>query len=395
MYRTQANARSFKLFSATAIVLALMVMSVVGAAYAECQPGQIQEANLAYQSAARSLQNQQWDEAINRLNSIVGMCPEHVPANRGLGDAYMGKGDSAKAVTWYSKVITLRGDGVEAGDFAKLARAYATLKKYPEARAEYMKAQSLAPDDCGVLFNLGVMHYASGYHVQSVEALEHALEVCPDIREPVLKQLSKSATAAAQQQRKMGNNDKAAYYDNLMNKYGGAAGGSTAYDLAVQKFKAKKYAEAATMLEKLVQKDPKKAVAWLTLARSYDATGDKRGSIRAYGKYFELKPRDSKNMGTYIQVMVEGGQCSAAAAKAAQASKDLASLGRKNLAGIYYSWGLALECQEDYAGAKEKFQLSASSGNSRYAGPARTQVGRMDDFMKMTDAQRRKAAQKR
>lgn len=393
MFRTHANVRPIKLLGALA--LALIVTSGFGTALAECQPGQMQEANLAYQTADQFLKAQQWDQAISRLNSIVGVCPEHIFANRGLGDAYYGKKDFVKAVTWYTKVVTLRGNEVEAGDFAKLARAYAQMKKYKEARAEYMKAQRLAPDDCGVLFNLGVMHYASGYHVQSVEVLEHALEVCPDIREHVLKQLSNSATAAAKQQRSMGNNDKADYYDNLINKYSSAAGGSTSYDLATQKFNEKKYGEAAALLEKLVQSDPEKSAAWLTLARAHDANGNKAASIKAYGKYFELKPRDAKNMGTCIQVMVEGGQCSAAAAKAASASQDLASLGRKNLAGIYYSWGLALECQGDYAGAKEKFQQSASSGNSRYSGPASTQVGRMDDLMKMNEAQRKKDAQKR
>nr|MEE4267289.1 hypothetical protein [Candidatus Krumholzibacteria bacterium] len=60
-------------------------------ATAECQPGQMQEANLAYQSAAQFLQAQQWDQAIARLNSIVNVCPEHVEATRGLGTAYMGK----------------------------------------------------------------------------------------------------------------------------------------------------------------------------------------------------------------------------------------------------------------------------------------------------------------
>lgn len=366
-----------------------------GLARAACQPGQMEEARLAFKSASQSLHAQQWDQAISQLKSIIGMCPEYVEAQRGLGDAYAGKGDFATAVTHYRTVINLRGQEAQAGDFANIGKAYAKQKMYKEARAEYMKAEDLAPDDCGVLFNLGVMHYAAAYNVQSVAALEHALEVCPDIREHILKQLSKSATAAAKQQRKLGNNEKAKHYDNLMNEYGGAAGGSTTYDLATQKFKAKQYGEAAALLEKLVAKEPGKTSAWLTLARAYDAKGDKAASLKAYAKYFELKPRDTKNMGTYIQVMVEDEQCSAAAAKAAEGVRTLASQGKKNLAGIYYSWGLALECQEDYEGAMEKFRMAATSGNSKYSGPGQTQVQRMSDMMKVKAAEKKKANQKR
>lgn len=373
------------------IVLVLMLAS--GTAQAVCQPGQMQEANLAYQSAAQFLSAQQWDQAISRLNSIVKVCPEHVDASRGLGTAFVGKADYIQAIGWFNKVVALRGNEVQAGDFANLGKSYAKLKKYKEARAEYMKAQKLEPDDCGVLFNLGVMHYASKYNAQSVEVLQHALEVCPQYRAAILKQLSASATAATKQQKQMGNNEKAAYYTNLINQYGGEAGGSTTYDLVKKKMAAKQYNEAVVLLKQMLAKNPAQPNAWLTLARAHDAAGDKAGSIAAYEKYFGLKPNDTKNYGTYIQVMVEGGQCSAAATRAAAGSKKFVSQGRRALASIHYSWGLALECQKDYAGAKIQFQKAASSGNKDYSGPGAIQVGRMEDFLKMTDAQRKKAAQ--
>ncbi len=376
-----------------AFVLLFAFLLPLGSAHAVCQPGQMQEANLAYQSAAQFLSAKQWDQAISRLNSIIKVCPEHVEATRGLGTAFVGKADFVQSIKWFSKVIALRENQVQAGDFANLGKSYAKLKKYKEARAEYMKAQKLEPNDCGVLFNLGVMHYASKYNAQSVEVLQHALEVCPQYRDNILKQLSVSATAAAKQQKQNGNNEKAAYYTNLMNQYGGQAGGSTTYDMVKKKMAAKQFNEAVVLLKQMLAKNPKQPGAQLSLARASDAAGDNAGSISAYRKYFELKPNDAKNYGTFIQVMVEAGQCSAASSKAAAGVKQFASQGRSALAGIYYSWGLALECKEDYAGAKTQFQKAASSGNSKYSGPAATQVGRMEDFMKMTDAQRKKAAQ--
>ncbi len=382
---------SVSAFFAVALLLGITVP--LAQVHAVCQPGQMQEANLAYQSAAQFLTVKQWDQAIARLNSIVEVCPEHIEATRGLGTAFAGKGDYANALSWFSKVINLRGSQVEAGDFANLAKSYAKLKKYKEARAEYMKAEKLEPNDCGVLFNLGVMHYASKYYVMSVETLQRALEQCPQYRDAILKQLSKSATAAAKQQKQNGNNAKAQYFTDLINQYSGEAGGSTTYDLVKKKMADKKYSEATVLLKQMLAKDPNQPNAWLTLARASDSAGDMAGSINAYNKYFEIKPNDAKNYGAMVQVMVEAKQCSEAAAKAAAGVNRFASQGRDSLAGLYYSWGLALECQEDYEGAKVQFQKAANSGNRRYSGPAATQVGRMEDFMKMTSAQRRKAAQ--
>ncbi len=378
-----------------AFVLTLLFSSVVPVTQVQavCQPGQMQEANLAYKSAEQFLVAKQWDQAISRLNSIVKVCPEHVEATRGLGTAYVGKQDFAKALSWFSKVINLRAAEVQAGDYANMAKAYAKLKKYKEARAEYMKAEKLEPNDCGVLFNLGVMHYAAQYHAMSVETLQHALGECPQYRDHILKQLSKSTAAAAKQQKQNGNNAKAKYFSDLMNQYSGEAGGATAYDMVKKKMAQKKYPEATVLLKQMLAKNPNQPNAWLTLARASDGAGEKVGSIQAYNKYFELKPNDAKNYGTMIQVMVEAGQCNAAGIKAAQGEKRLASQGRKALASLYYSWGLALECQEDFAGAKTQFQKAASSGNSTYSGPGATQVERMNDLMKMTAAQRKKAAQ--
>ncbi len=375
------------------VCLILVGLLASGVAMAECQPGQMQEANLAYQSAAQFLQAQQWDQAIARLNSIVQVCPEHVEATRGLGTAYMGKGEFASAVTWFSKVVVLRGDDTEAGDFANTAKAYAKMKKYKEARAEYMKAEQLAPDDCGVLFNLGLMHYAAGFHPQSVDVLEHALEACPQYRDHILSQLSKSAAKAAEQQKKAGNVAKAQYYEDLMTQYGGAAGGSTTYDMVKQKMSAKDYTGAAALLEQMLAKNPDQPNAWLTLARVYDAMGSKAKSVEAYKNYLKAKPNDAKATGDMLQVMVEVGQCSQAKTEAQAAVTRLVSQGARALAPVNYSLGLALECLQEYAAAEAKFNQVAASGNDRYVTSARTQVQRMKDLQDLAEYERKKARQ--
>ncbi len=374
-------------------VLSVVILLIAGAAFAECLPGQKQEANLAYQSAAQFLTNQQWDQAIARLHSIVTVCPEHVEATRGLGTCFVAKQDYVKATEYFIEVIDLRGDEVEAGDFANLAKSLAKQKLYKEARAEYMKAEMLAPEDCGVLYNLGAMHYASGFYSQSVDVLEHALDACPQYREHVLKQLTKSATKAADQQRRAGNNTKAGYYTDLASQYGGAAGGSTTYDLVKKKMVAKDFAAAIDLLNQMLTQNPDQPNALLTLARAQDAAGRDADAVVSYGKYVAMKPDDTTEVGTMVQVMVEAGQCAAAKTAASEAYKRHIAKGRQALAPILYSWGLALECTEEYEAAKVKFAECAASGHAKYASSARQQVGRMEDFMKVKAAERKKARQ--
>ncbi len=375
------------------LIFSLFMLAAVAQALAECQPGQMQEANLAYQSAAEFLQAQQWDQAIARLNSIIQVCPEHVEANRGLGKAYYGKGDYAKAAEFYRKVIELRGDQVEAGDFGNLGKTLAKLKQYKEARAEYMKAQMLEPDDCGVLFNLGVIHGAAGYNNQAVDTFEHALDVCPQFEKNILPLLAKAAKRAEDQQRKLGNARQADHYHQLAVKYGAQAGGSTTYQMATQRFNAKDYAGAVKLLNQMLAKDPNHTGALLTLARAQDQLGHKDESIAAYRKYLELKPNDLTNYGEMLRVMVEAGKCGEAKSLAAAAVQKYASQGREALAPIYYYWGSAFECTGEYQVAKAKFQECVASGHPRYVKSARTMVQRMDDLMAQAAYEKKKAAQ--
>jgi tetratricopeptide (TPR) repeat protein len=375
------------------VAVVFVCLFTAAAAQAECAPGQIQEANRAYQSAHEFLATQQWDTAISRLQSIVQVCPEHVEANRGIGTAMMGKGLFAEAVPYYQQVIQLRGEKVEAGDYANLGKAFAKMKKYKEARAEYMKAAQLAPDDCGVLYNLGAMHNAAKFYSQSVDILERAYDECPEIADPVLKLLADSAGKASAQQKANGNNERAAYYAELGKKYGGMHGGSTTYDMVKKEMKARNYAAAVPLLDQMLAKDPTHTGALLTMARAKDQLNDKPASIEAYQKYLALKPNDENATAAMLQVMVEAGQCSRAKTEAAAAAGKFEAMGREAQAPIMYSWGLALECTGEYTAAKSKFQQCASSGHAKYASYGARQVERMGGLQAREDAAKKKAAQ--
>jgi tetratricopeptide (TPR) repeat protein len=372
------------------ILIGVFSAPTVGAA---CQPGQMMEATKVYQQAQEFMVKQDWDQAIAGMQSALQICPEHVEATRGVGTAMMGKGNIAEAIPYFQHVIELRGENVEAGDYANLGKAFAKLKKYKEARAEYMKAEQLAPDDCGVLYNLGAMHNAAKFYSQSVEVLEHALEACPQISEHVLKLLADSSEKAAAQQKANGNNERAEYYQGLAQKYGGQAGGSTTYDMVTQKMNAKDYQGAVTLLNQMLAKDPEHTGGLLTLARAQDQLKNRSASITAYQKYLALKPNDENATAAMLQVMVENQQCTQAKSEAATAARRFEPKGREILAPIMYSWGLALECTGEYDAARDKFQQCASSGNAKYASYGARQVERMEGLKAREEAERKKAAQ--
>ena len=287
----------------------------------------------------------------------------------------------------------MRGTAAEAGDHDLLGKCYAQLKQYKEARAEYMAAAELAPDDCGVLINLGVMHYAAKYNGESVTVHEQSLEVCPQYSDKVLPQLTNSAEKAAAQQKANGNNDRAVYFTELAQKYGGQAGGSTTYDMVKQKMKEKDYQGAVTLLNQMLAKEPTHTGGLLTLARAQDQLKNRPASIEAYQKYLAQKPGDENATAAMLQVMVENQQCTLANSEAAAAARKFEPKGREVSAPIMYSWGLALECLGEYDLAKEKFQNCASSGNAKYASYGSRQVERMEGLKARAEAEKKKAAQ--
>ena len=377
----------------TAVVVLLLSAVSIGTLYAQCSPEQQKEAARGYQSAQTFLQTQQWDQAISRMQSIVEFCPDYAPAWRGLRDAYYNSGQLEMAERAGARTIEVQGDVAEAPDYAMMGKIYAKKKQYKAARAEYMKAERLAPNDCGVLFNLGVLHRAAGFTSDSVTTLQHAEQVCPRLRDKILPQLVESCKKAAIQQENIGNPEKAKYYEDLKNEYAGIAGGSTAFDIVRQKMQEKKFDEVVVLCDQMLAQKPDDTRALLTKARAADAAGRKTESIDAYKKYLALKPDDVRETVSLTLVMCETGQCSQAQTVASNAKKRFESMGARELGKVYFGWGKALECAEDYEFAKAKFNLCIASGDSEWVQRAQIEIGRMDQYIAYEKKKQQKDAQ--
>ncbi len=68
------------------------------------------------------------------------------------------------------------------------------------------------------------------------------------------------------------------------------AGGSD-YDKGVKAVRSEKYKDAIQLLEKAVQKDPRKADAWNYLGYSQRKTGQYEAALKSYTRALELDPK--------------------------------------------------------------------------------------------------------
>lgn len=376
------------------LLFLLATLVITASAWAECSEGQMQEAQIQFQSAQQMLTAQQWNQAIPQLTSIVDFCAEYFPALRGLGLAHMQLQQYPEAADAYKQVIDVRGaDDAEAADYANLAQALTKQKKYKEARAEYIKAKVRDPKNEAVLINLGILHYASGYPDEAVFTLEDALAYYPDHEKAILPHLAKACNMSADRHKKLGNTAKADEFLQKARQFGGDAGGSTAYKQIQQLMGQGDFAGVVTRCDQLLAKDPTHANALLTKARAADALGRKNVAIEAYQAFLELRPDNMDETAAMIIVMAEVGQCDAGAAAARSALTTFAGTGQKALGKIHFAYGKALFCAKDYEASKAQFSLASRSGDAKWSGAGRDGIVACDEYLDYEAAQRKQAAQ--
>lgn len=390
-------------------LLAALVTLAAGAATlrAACSPTHQQEADLAYATAAEFLKSQRWTAAIPSLESALSICNEHTTTLEALGMAYREAGDVLKAradslgkaggdaaattermaefyqksKATYVKLLALRGQNAEAEDYAGQGLTLVRLKDYAGARASFLKARVLTPDDCNVLTNLGVLHSAVQDYRSSVATFEEALQNCPDQADRIYPRLAEACKKAADKENKIGNATEAAAFSQKYQEYAKESGGGTAFSLAISKMKNQQYDEAIVLFRQIVQESPGKKAARLNLARCLVAKGDHAGAVAEYEQYLQLDPDNEGATGEMLASLIEVKRCTDAQARAQQAVSRFQSKGTQHLGWINYHYGRALECTGDFAGAIERFRQAAQSGDVELQRQATRQIDRQEQLI--------------
>jgi tetratricopeptide (TPR) repeat protein len=388
---SKSTKRSIRTNFALAAVLIGVLSTLLVGSVAACPPEQVKQADHAYMVAAGFIQARNWQEAIPSLQSALAICPDHVNSLRWLGKAYMATKQYDKAVEQFDALVEAQGNAVTANDFMDQGKAHARLKQYKQARISYIKAERLDGDNCNILYNLGVMNYATRNYEDAVETLEKAHDGCPDIQEQVLKQLAKASEKAADRAEKKGDVAGAEEYRAKLSHYASSAGGTVGYKLITDRMKAKDYQGAISAAQDFLAKNPesdKKASVYLNMARSQGAVGQKSASFASYKSYLGLKPADGKIAGEYIEKLAEAERCEEALGQAQ------AAWGRTDAAGrvyVSYGWGKALECAGSYVEAKEKFQYVVANGSGEIKSWAGQEVTRQEQLEERRQMRRQNA----
>ncbi len=374
------------------LVLSLLVAVTTGPVIAGCPEGQQKEADFAFSQAGDFIKAQSWTQAIPQLQSALSICPEHANSLKYLGKAFFATEDFAQARTTFERLIEVRGKDAQSGDYMDLGKTYAKLKEYRLARQAYVNASRLAPEDCSILFNLAVMHNAVKDFPRSVETFEQVLDGCPNLREKVLPELTKACRAAAERERGFGNIKEADLYAVKASEYGSQAGGSTGYQLIVEKMRASDYTGAADLCDAFLKNNPESSRrdnVLLNLARCRTRLNQTDAAVTAYRQYLELKPSDSKSASEYAELLTKVERTDEALAVA---EKFLAHVeDESQRVYLVYAQGKALEGAERYMEAKEKFRWVVANATGEYKFWSQEEMQRQDQLEEIRQRQRQNA----
>jgi hypothetical protein len=68
-------------------------------------------------------------------------------------------------------------------------------------------------------------------------------------------------------------------------------------------------------------------------------------------------------------------------------------MGERALSPLFYAWGKALECAQDYTTAKQKFARAAAAGDPEWSPRSRQEIQRMDEYIEYETKKQQRAAQ--
>ncbi len=389
-------------------------------ARAACSESHQQEAELAYGTASEFLTAGRWIAAIPSLESAQSICPEHLKTIEALAMAYREAGTATKAradslktagavsvaaevdaraqafyeksKAAYVRLIAQRGKEIEAEDLVGQGLTLVRMKDYPGARASFLKARALAPDDCQILFNLGMMHYSVQDFRGAVAVMEEGLQDCPDLADKIYPRLADAAKKAADKESKIGNTADAAQYNAKYQEYAKESGGGTTFSLAVQKMKTGLYEEAIVLWRQILAENPGKQAARLNLAKCLRARGEHEQAVAAYQQFVQTDPGNARALAELIEELTLLNRCTEAQTVAQEAVRQLTPRGQQHLGWIYYYWGDALECGGDFSAAKEKFRLASNSGDPEVLKVSSRKIEREDQLLEREKKQKEQAA---
>lgn len=105
-------------------------------------------------------EKEQYTTALNYLQQALKLSNNHIPTHKNIADIYFIQKNYSEAIKHYKQVIALDPTNSYVSYFShfQLGRVYFKQSRFDLAIVEYKAALLIYPNDCPILFNLGLAH---------------------------------------------------------------------------------------------------------------------------------------------------------------------------------------------------------------------------------------------
>lgn len=129
------------------------------------------------QSIEALYENQEYEEALDELNSYLFFHVTDLKAYHMRARCYEELGEIGKSIKDYERIIALDEDYAQA--YAGLGKLYFEMKDYERAETYVLRAASMEPEDFDILFLLGRTRLMTGKYESAESFLKKAKEINP------------------------------------------------------------------------------------------------------------------------------------------------------------------------------------------------------------------------
>ena len=163
------------------IILTLIALPVSGQKHRRAATAGAGKAVAQVEAADKLANQKKYAQAIEAYKAAISADPSYAPAYSGLGDAYMGSGNSEQALAAYQEEVRVAPNDAQA--HYDLGYFYNAMGRYGEAFAPLTRAKQLNPGFTEAFYELGVAYLQTADYEKALAFFGSATRMNPNYGE--------------------------------------------------------------------------------------------------------------------------------------------------------------------------------------------------------------------